>query len=285
MKKILFPTDFSPAAENAYIYALQLARATDSCIIALHAYQLPSIHSAGLNNTITDYLEDLKLEEFENFKDKVPELRKIAEENGLEKVPNEHVLEMGEPKSTILRMARDEKADLIVMGTTGATGAKEIFLGSVAGEVLEKAPCPVLAVPQKAEFDGKIDRLAFTTNFSNEDHVALEWLTTWAKSISAKIEVIHVDLNHIDEFSGRMSKFQNAFAEHSNLTYTVVDSSKDFQTAISEYLETTESDFVAMVTFKRSFWQELFNKSQTKQLSYHMDLPIMAMPAALFQNS
>lgn len=285
MKKILFPTDFSPAADNAYIYALQLAKATDSSIIALHAYQLPSIHSSGLNNTITDYLEDLKLEEFENFKDKVPALRKIAEDNGLGDVPTEHVLEMGEPKSTVLRVARQEKASLIVMGTTGATGAKEIFLGSVAGEVMEKAPCPVLAVPQKAIFDGTMDNLAFTTNFSAEDHVALEWLSTWAKPFSARIEVIHVDLNHVEEFSGRMSKFQDAFADYGHLHYTVVDSSKDYESAISEYLATTEADFVAMVTFKRNFWQELFNKSHTKHLSYHMDMPIMAMPAALFQNS
>lgn len=284
MKKILFPTDFSPAATQAYIYALELAKAIDASIVTLHAYQLPSIRASGLNNTIAAYLEDLKLEEFENFKDKVPGLHRIAEEHGLGNIPNDHVLELGEPESCILRLAKKEKVNLIVMGTTGATGAKEIFLGSVAGEVMEKAPCPVLAVPQDAVFDGRLDHLAFTTNFSPEDHVALEWLTAWAEPFHPEIEVIHVDLNHVEEYAGKMDKFQDAFADQ-QLNYTVVDSDSDFETAISEYLATTKSDFVAMVTFKRTFWQELFNKSHTKNLSYHMNLPIMAMPAGLFASS
>ncbi|MEM8584280.1 MAG: universal stress protein [Bacteroidota bacterium] len=285
MKKILFPTDFSPAATRAYIYALQLANAIDASIITLHAYQLPSIRASGLSNTIAAYLEDLKLEEFENYKDKVPGLHKIAEENGLGHIPNEHVLELGEPESCILRLANKEKSDLIVMGTTGATGAKEIFLGSVAGEVMEKAPCPVLAVPKDAVFDGRLDQISFTTNFSTEDYVALEWLTTWAKPFNPEIEVIHVDLNHVEEYAGKMDKFQDAFADQQKLSYTVVDSNSNFETAISKYLATTKTDFIAMVTFKRSFWQELFTKSHTKQLSYHLNLPVMAMPAALFASS
>ena len=83
MKKILFPTDFSETANNALLYALSLAESQDATVYVLHVYELPIINggiSAGLVQNVYD---TVKFGQFENFKDNIPQLRKIAEENGL----------------------------------------------------------------------------------------------------------------------------------------------------------------------------------------------------------
>lgn len=280
VKKILFPTDFSEAAENAFVYALNLAKAVDAQIVTLHVYQLPGLRSANLSNTLADYYEDLNLEEFENYRDKIPQLQFIAEREKLTEVEVYHCLEEGDTVPAILRAIESEEADMVVLGTTGATGAKEIFLGSVAGEVLENAPCPVLAVPNQAIFDGMLDEFAITTAYTDEDEAALRWLMDWADLFSASIEVIHADYQHAEDLGARMEKYQAKFADQEHLSFTVIDCNT-FEEGISDYLSSSSADLLAMLTHKRNFWQELFSMSQIKKLSYHLDLPMLSLPSKM----
>lgn len=281
MPTILFPTDFSEAAENAYVYALRLAAVKKADVLLLHAYELPSIRQGGLSHTLSEFYENLNLEEFENFRDKLPKLDAVAEQHGLGHVARRHALEEGRAVSSILRYAEAEQVELIVMGTTGATGAKEVFLGSVAGEILENAPCPTLAVPKSAEFDGTFDHFAFATGYAEEHKRALRWFSEWSKPFPARVEVVHVDLNHTEGLTESMDKFSADLSDLDRIDYTVIDAT-DFADAMTEYLEECGVDFLALVTHRRGFWAELFNRSRTKELSYRLKLPVMALPEALF---
>ncbi|RME93160.1 MAG: universal stress protein, partial [Bacteroidetes bacterium] len=170
MATILFPTDFSEAANRAFIYALKLADKMDARIVTLHAFDRPDISSLPhVPRALEEFHRNLDLEEFENYRSVVPALRKIQEDEGLTQVPVVHTIIEGDTKEVILKQAEVEEADLIVMGTTGARGLKKVLLGSVAGEILENAPCPVLAVPREAVFDGEINTIAFTTSFAQEE--------------------------------------------------------------------------------------------------------------------
>ena len=141
MKNILFPTDFSNNANSAFIYALQLAKKMEVELLVLHAYKLPEIKT-NLPKTIREVYDSIEIEEFENFKDHIPLLRKIAEENQLSDVSIKSILEEGDTVSTILNVAKKQESGMIVLGTKGASGLKKVFIGSVAGEVLENASCP-----------------------------------------------------------------------------------------------------------------------------------------------
>lgn len=281
MKKILFPTDFSAAAENAYIYALRLAKLTGASITTVHSFEMPDLGRVHLPVTIKEVYDSINLEEFENYRDKIPKCAKIAEEQGLTSVVVNHVLEEGRTVPTILKLAKKEEADLIVMGTTGASGLKEIFLGSVAAEVMENAPCPVLAVPKDAKFDGHLNRVAFLTEFKGEEKSALNWLADWVAPFHSDIFCLNIDVNHTESFTLRMDNMKIDFLNRRNIQFEVIDGT-DIEKGVTKYLDEQRIDFVAMVIHKRNFLQELFSYSLTKKMAYHLKTPILALQASMF---
>jgi nucleotide-binding universal stress UspA family protein len=130
------PTDFSRHAANACDIAFTLAAERQAKVILLHvAMPLPIVLPEA---TITDvnlpaYLDKLR-----------DDLLKIKPANPEVRV--EHRVEQGDPAIEILRVAAKEKADLIVMGTHGRGGVLRMLMGSVAEQVMRKAPCPVMVV-------------------------------------------------------------------------------------------------------------------------------------------
>lgn len=282
MKTILFPTDFSEAATRAFIYALHLADKIGARIITLHVYEPldPSI-GTHLPVTIRQIYETIELSTFENYRDSIPVLRDIAEKSGFTSVELLHVmLESRQVIPAILQQAADDHADLIVMGTTGARGLKEIFLGSVAGEVLEKAPCPVLAIPEKTTFDGRIDRVVFTTSFKEEEKKALYLLLDLMEPFQAEVHVVNVDTAHTHFYHRGMDKFRDTFLNREDLRFHVLDG-VDILDELTDYLKKHPADILAMVTHQRTFLQELFNYSKAKTMSYHASTPVLSIPAQL----
>lgn len=277
MKNILFPTDLSEAAQKAFVYALELADNQEATITTLMVYKKPVIKGAHMPNTLRDFYEAYDLTEFENYKDSIPPLRDLANEKGFGHIKLNHVLEEGDTIETILRIAADNNTDLIVMGTTGARGLKEIFMGSVAGEILENAKCPVLVVPESSSFDGKIDQVAFTTSYKEEEKKALHKLMDIASDFDAKIHCLNVDVSHTSEIVNKMDTFKEGFDE-SQIDFKVLEGN-DIKKVIFDYVQEHEIDIIAMVTHRRNFLEELFNYSRTKQMAYHSNTPLLAIPA------
>jgi nucleotide-binding universal stress UspA family protein len=142
IKKILFPTDFSPPSEHALQFARELAEKFDAELHVLHVLEdvAPMVGDPGMMVDLSDkYLA---------------EARQYAQ-RGLQALPGERgpragriVREIrdGSPFVEIVRYAREAGIDLIVIGTHGRTGLKHLLLGSVAENVVRKAACPVLTV-------------------------------------------------------------------------------------------------------------------------------------------
>ncbi|GJM33420.1 MAG: hypothetical protein DHS20C18_24210 [Saprospiraceae bacterium] len=279
MKNILFPTDFSDTSLNAFVYALRIAKKWKAKITTLHVYQRPEIRGAAhMPNVMEAFYNSIDLYEFENYRDAIPPLHKIAEAEKLDNLEINHILEEGDHTvKTILKVAQKEDAALIVLGTTGAHALKGIFMGSVAGEVLENAHCPVLAIPAKGSFDGKIDNIAFTVNFKPEEQIGLQKVINFADFFNAKIHCVHVDLAHVEGFSKRLDSLKTTFQHQKNIEFHLLEGT-NLQHALSNYLTEHHIDVLAMVTHKRSWFQELFNYSKTKSMTYHTTTPILAIP-------
>lgn len=277
MKKILFPTDLSDAANHAFIYALQLADKWNASITTIHVYQEMQVGDIHLPGSLYNFYQSMDLYSFENYRDSIPTLVELAREKGYEHVEVRHMLEEGEVVKTILEAAEKEAADLIVLGTTGARGLKEIFLGSVAGEVLENAACPVLAVPAKAAFDGTIDHIAYATSYKAEDVAAIKRLTELFGSFSPQLHCVNVDLAHTEPITQQMDQFEGQVGEiELPISYQVLDAT-DMKKALTDFLEAEKVDIIAMLTRKRNFVQELFNYSKTKMMAYHANTPVLAL--------
>ena len=131
---ILFPTDFSENAQHAFSFACSLARDCGARIIVLYVMPPPLGH------------EQLEARQRPEEYYGVPRnaLHKIQAPD--QNVRVEHRLEEGDTADVILNVAGENQASLIVMGTHGRTGLRHLLMGSVAEQVVRKAPCPVLTL-------------------------------------------------------------------------------------------------------------------------------------------
>ena len=136
-KKILVPLDFSASSELSVRVAEDLARANAGALILLHVHE-PIMGGDG------ELLAPFPLDEAPEFDLRLEAVKADLVREG--RVPVEARCRVGSAASEIMSLAREEGADLIVMGTHGRTGFKHLILGSVAERVVRKAPCPVLTL-------------------------------------------------------------------------------------------------------------------------------------------
>jgi nucleotide-binding universal stress UspA family protein len=138
---ILYPTDFSERAQAAFQVACALARDHGARLILLHVVSPPVI---AYGETITDLVIVASNERTQELLNQL----KPADPT----VPCERQFKEGDPAAQILAVAKATQCDLIVMGTHGRTGLGRLLMGSVAEQVVRRAPCPVLTV--KTPFPG-----------------------------------------------------------------------------------------------------------------------------------
>ena len=274
MKKILYPTDFSDTAENAFIFALQIADHLGASVITLHAFDRPDISDFNLPGVLREVYDSIDLEEFENYEDEIPVLRDIATDNGYYHVPMVHVLEEGAPVSAILRTANKNKADLIVMGATGAGMMEAFFFGTISGKVMEEAHCPVIVVPTDAEFDGLIDHIGVATNFSKDDAVLIEALRKFRDLMGSHLHVIHVDTTSNGEAQELMKKFYEPWQQDKKMTCHCVIN-KDINEGLEACMVEKKIDLLAILSQRRSWFDEIFEKNRAKEMSYQQSVPLM----------
>jgi nucleotide-binding universal stress UspA family protein len=274
MKKILYPTDFSDTAENAFIFALQIADHLGASIITLHAFDRPDISDFNLPGVLREVYDSIDLDEFENYEDEVPILRDIATDNGYYHVPMVHVLEEGAPVSAILRTANKNKADLIVMGATGAGKMEAFFFGTISGKVMEEAHCPVIVVPDEAEFDGIIDHIGVATNFTKDDALFIEALRKFRDSMRSHLHVIHIDTTSSGDGKEKMKAFYEPWLSDKKMTAHCV-SSKDINEGLENFVQEKQIDMLAILSHRRTWFDELFQQNRAKTLSYQQTIPLM----------
>jgi nucleotide-binding universal stress UspA family protein len=138
--KILVPTDGSNSAFLAGKHAVYLAKELDAAVLALNVVDSGLAFHAGLH--YADELAQLEKSGIEA----TGRIKKLCEDAG---VQSEEIMARGSPAQSILEVARDRQADLIVMGTVGMSAVERALLGSVSDPVTRQASCPVLLVREK----------------------------------------------------------------------------------------------------------------------------------------
>ncbi len=188
---VLFPTDFSPSSAPAFRYAIEWAKVFEAQLTLLHVHALlpgPDI-DAGIAQKYMDEQRKVAREELETL---------LAEAR--QHVPRASVeLLAGLPSEGICRTARDKKCDLIMMGTHGWTGFNRVLFGSVAERVIQKAPCPVLAIPHREseEVSGIHPlqilprQVVLPMEFSDCSMDAYEYAVQIAKWFDASLTLVH----------------------------------------------------------------------------------------------
>jgi nucleotide-binding universal stress UspA family protein len=274
MKKILFPTDFSPVATNAFLHALGLAKSVHGELILLHTYELPIVDNQFTPQNYQTIFDSLELANFEKFKEEIPKLRKIAEDNALEDIKMSHMLMDGDLLYNIKEIIKKEKIDFVVMGTSGASGWKETFIGTNTGEAVVNLSVPVLSIPEKAKYS-KIETIGFTTRFRDKDKEALRNVIEIAKMTDAVVKCLYVETKSTDNTKDIYKSWEELFKDEPVQFFIIP--SEDVRETIEDFIVHQNIDILAMLTYKRSFFKWLFTSSFTEKMSYQSTIPILAL--------
>lgn len=141
--RILAPTDFSPYAESALIWAAELGKAFKAEVVVLHVLDLTFGALAG------SPAEVAAMQAFSDLADKARREAKELMSDVAKRYPDARtMIREGSPRPIIQQVAEEEGADLIVMGTQGRTGVAHLLFGSVAEHVVRHSRVPVLIVRQ-----------------------------------------------------------------------------------------------------------------------------------------
>ncbi|HEY6142527.1 MAG TPA: universal stress protein [Flavobacterium sp.] len=274
MKKILFPTDFSEVANNAFVHALDFAKKVQGELVLLHTFELPIYDNQFFPENYNVIFDSLQLSEFDMFKEEISKLRIIAEERKLDNIKMTHRLMDGNLIYNIKRAIKEEEIKFVVMGTAGASGWEAFFLGTNTGSVINTVEVPVLCVPSEAEFK-KAETIGFTTRYRDKDKIALKEVLKIAKKMHAKIKCLYVKTSNSDVSEATIKEWEAEFKDEP-IQFTVIPSDEVKET-ILDFVLFKEIDILAMLTYKRNFFMELLKQRLTQKITNNSDIPILVM--------
>ena len=276
MKKILFPTDFSPVARNAFIHALEFANTVKAEIVLLHTFDVPSYDSSFFPPNYTILYNSVELSKFEQFKDEVPKLRAIAEKLNLQHITLSHRLTEGDLTSCIFDIIQDEDIDFVVMGTNGVQGWDDFFTGTNTANTISSGSVPVLCIPGDALYR-PIHQICFTTRFRKKDKKALKQVLAIARKTRAKVKCLYVKTSSSDVTKDTIKAWEDEFSADPVEFHVMI--SDDVQGSIYDFIQQKDIDILTLLHYKRSFLVGIFNSSLTRKMANYTDIPILAIPA------
>lgn len=275
MKKILFPTDFSEVANNAFVHALEFAKMVHGELVLLHSFELPIYDNQFFPENYAAIYDSVELSEFEMFKNEIPKLRAIAESHHLDKIKMSHRLKDGDLVSAIKESIAEDAIDYLVIGTSGATGWESFFMGTNASSIITDAGIPVYCVPSDAPFQ-KIDTIGFTTRFRPKDKKALQTVLQLAHKAKAKVKCLYVKTSNSDVSNATIAEWKEEFKSEPIDFYIIEDD--DIQVIITDFIMYKEIDVLIILPYKRGFFEGLFHTSLTKKLATDFEIPILSIP-------
>ncbi len=273
VKNILFPTDFSLNAQKALPYAVDMIKRTKGMLYLLHVYDMPLTGSADYaqtpaKGTASDIAEDIR----QIALDKMERSLKAYE---LPLFQYQRLVSEGGTMEEILKAVEREDIDLIVMGTRGAKAKRDVFMGSTAKNVIQLAVCPVVAIPEAADFK-PISKIVYATNLENDESHLLRYVLEIARLYRATVAVLHI--NQEDRSPGNDMTGLKDIARNVNypeVTFTAINET-DIVAGINKYVAEEKADVLAMTSYTTTFFDRIVRKSYTEQMLFQTHIPLLA---------
>jgi len=287
MKNILVPTDFSPAADCAARYALNLAPFLKANITLCNAMLIPvnAIAAAQVAWPLETY-DEIKNEVTEQLKHEAETLKTWLIERA-DVFPKEfrpdisYTSEVGEVTDVIRNIVDTYYISLLVMGMSGKGGLERFFMGSTSREVIKKADFPVLLIPPGYSFRS-IKKIAFATNFDKGDVNVLHTLACFAKALGAEIEVCHISDNKFEETKEKYDADIFIMEICNKVNYQKIHYNHIKSRRVNEGLNWLHEhggvDMIVMVHRPHHLLADMFLSSHTQALAKHVSLPLLVFP-------
>ena len=262
MTRILVPTDFSSTANNAVKYAAAFCKDNKYKMILLNVMHVPAIDVNVAAGALNDLMESQKAEVD-------VKLNKAAKELGSEfKIEIETLSKFGLGADVIVQESNENDVLITIMGTHGASGIFDALLGSVSNAVVKRSEVPVIVLPKGSVYS-TIKKVAFAYDYKEKITHELEFVHELNPSKDVKIDIISVEPDRVEgTFEEEVVADKDGVKEVSLWAYNVQD-------GINYYAEKENVNMIGLKRHQRSFIENLFHKSTTKELLNNSSIPMI----------
>lgn len=265
---ILVPLDFSDSSLHALEAALALADGKKDHISLVHVMEIHYDFASQAAIAIENHQSESK---------KMAE--KIIQEHANKGVPMDYQQREGNPAFGIAQIAKEQKANLIVMGTQGASGIKKSLIGTVTVSLLKEAPCPVLVVPAQASL-ASINQFTMALEFADHEPAMLDKLASWVSTWGGSLQVIHVQTDANGGFKEILLGLgMKSYLEKKSPTLPtmlVIKQAENVLEGLAAYMQQAKGVLV-MCHAEKSIWEQLIQKSQSLQMAFYTKVPLLIL--------
>lgn len=275
MRKIIVPTDFSENARRALNYAIMVANATSAALHVVHTVHTRG--SAGHFLSIDDIVMKERGEELE-------ELLKAIKPQLDDAVMLSSSVKQGYVVDAILAEGEKVGADTIVMGTQGASGLRRWLLGSTTVDLLKSTTLPVMAVPNEFE-STELSRIALAVDAARlKDVSVLQPLILLAQKFKIDLNLVHISSD--DKINTDIDTLLHQHLQQLGINYIAHRiAATDIEQAIKDFVKTHKINMLCVLnqSEKRSWFENLFHLSITKEMAYESEVPllVLSLPATV----
>ncbi|MBK9490008.1 MAG: universal stress protein [Haliscomenobacter sp.] len=278
MKKILVPTDFSENAQQALDVAVQIAKKIDAEIVLLHVNE-----QIGAALPVSEYYYTYDRSIEEKYLNMVHEnLEKMLGDVAARlNAHNIRTAVIGGPFSTIVEdVVQTEGVDLIIMGTKGASGLKEFFVGSNTEKVVRTAKCPVLTVHDNKTFEFK--NIVVPTTLEADQKKLFESLREWEAIFGGKYHLLYINNPGAYRGDKDIEAREKELVESTGLKNVEIYKTETFtlneEQVIFDFAKEQHADLIVMGTHQRRGLAHVLLGSLTEDTINHAAIPVLAIP-------
>jgi nucleotide-binding universal stress UspA family protein len=270
MKKILVPTDFSDHAHYALKVASQIAKRNDGEIILLHMLELPNQAGDALGS-------GHDLPEIMLFKNSaINKLEDLMDDKSLEGLQVSEIIQFELAFEGIMKVSNLNDVDLIVMGSHGASGFKEMFIGSNAEKVVRNSEVPVLIIKKDAgEFN--VDKFVFASDFTDEIKKPFAKVVEFANKFGAELELVMINTPSSFKPTHLAQQIMNDFVSNFSINKysTNIYNDVNIETGILNFSNHINAHLIGVCTHGRKGIAHFFNGSISEDLVNHAKRPVV----------
>ena len=272
MKNILVPTDFSEQAENALKVAAQFAKTYNADIYLLHMLELPmQLIDPTSNNNSQNLPESLFFMKLAHKR-----FEEVLASDYLEGVTVHETVHFHEAFDGIMEVSKEHDCDLIIMGSHGATGFKEMFIGSNTEKVVRYSEIPVLVIKQEIP-NFRVDNFIFATDFSEETKRPFNEAVKFANKIDANIHLVYINTANkfktTEEAEKKMSNFLEGMESKTFNLHIYND--RTIEEGILNYAQSIDAGLIGISTHVRKGLAHFFNGSLSEDIVNHAKRPVI----------
>lgn len=269
---LLVPIDFSKNAKHAAKYAALVAKQLDASITFLYVQNPPIVPEYNLPPGIEQYLAQNQQDAINNMETFIADFTKDSKLHAHKIL---HKIVFGFIAEKIVSIAEEINANMIIMGTKGASDAFDRWIGTAAQKVMEMAQCPLWIIPQNANIHFP-KKFIYASDFENDETTTKHKINNIIQIFDATCELVHINENPNTFAKNKMEAIVEQLAENNKFSIRTVVG-KNVEEALNSYIKIYTPDVLVLGHYSKTFLEKLFEPSLTKYFVQEAKLPLLVV--------